>query len=79
MTSNIQTKPYMAIEGENSANNNEPKPISDQLLNDIRDGKAPEEIVQAILDKYDRDPTQFEQDWDGLMTQLKNANLLDND
>jgi len=68
----------MTIESDSSANDNEPKPVSAELLNDIRDGKAPEEIVQAILDKYDRDPTQFEQDWDGLMTQLKKANLLDN-
>ena len=54
-------------------------PVSAYISNSLREGVKPEDIVQSILAKYDRDPTQFEQDWDGLMTQLKKANLLDND
>jgi len=48
-----------------------------EILSLMKTGKTDDEIKQAILEKYDAEPTQLEQDWDDWMLQLKDANLLE--
>lgn len=51
--------------------------IAAEILMLMKTGKTDPEIKQEILQKYDAEPMQLEQDWDDWMLQLKDANLLE--
>lgn len=51
--------------------------IAADILTLMKTGKTDTEIKQEILQKYDAEPMQLEQDWDDWMLQLKDANLLE--
>lgn len=51
--------------------------IATDILTLMKTGKTDAEIKQEILQKYDAEPMQLEQDWDDWMLQLKDANLLE--
>ncbi|RYE31040.1 MAG: PqqD family protein [Sphingobacteriaceae bacterium] len=48
-----------------------------EILMLMKTGKTDVEIKYEILEKYDAEPMQLEQDWDDWMLQLKEANLLE--
>lgn len=48
-----------------------------EILQLMKTGKIEAEIKQEILQKYDTEPLQLEQDWDDWILQLKDANLLE--
>lgn len=51
--------------------------IAAEILLLMKTGKSDVAIKQEILEKYDTEPMQLEQDWDDWMLQLKDANLLE--
>ncbi|MGI4749527.1 MAG: PqqD family protein [Janthinobacterium lividum] len=51
--------------------------IAAEILLLMKIGKSDVAIKQEILEKYDAEPMQLEQDWDDWMLQLKDANLLE--
>lgn len=48
-----------------------------KILGLMKTGKTDDEIKQLVLEKYDAEPMQLEQDWEDWMLQLKDANLLE--
>ena len=51
--------------------------IAAEILLLMKIGKSDVAIKQEILEKFDAEPMQLEQDWDDWMLQLKDANLLE--
>ena len=51
--------------------------LAAEILKMMKSGRAPVEIKQVILEKYDAEPRQLDRDWDDWMLQLKQANLLE--
>lgn len=52
-------------------------PIGVEVLNLIRADKSPEQISNAILEKYSTDQVTFEQDYNDFVSILEHHNLLD--
>ncbi len=53
-------------------------PLAAELLLLLKQGLSVSEIKKNILEKYDVESSQLEQDWDDFSAQLKEANLLEN-
>jgi hypothetical protein len=52
-------------------------PIGVEILNLIREEKTPDQIGEAILDKYSTDMITFEKDYQDFIGILAHHNLLD--
>ena len=52
-------------------------PIAAEILIQLKEGVAEAGIKAAIMEKYEVDANQLEQDWDDFATQLKTGNLLE--
>ncbi|MBC8052783.1 MAG: PqqD family protein [Sphingobacteriaceae bacterium] len=52
-------------------------PIAAEILQMMKDGKSSSQIKAELLDKYHVEELQLERDWDDWMSQLKDANLLE--
>ena len=52
-------------------------PIGVEILNLIREEKSPDQISQAILDRYSTDHTTFEKDYHDFIGILYHHNLLE--
>ena len=51
--------------------------LAADILTRTRAGQTEATIKAAILEHYDVAPAQLEKDWDDLLTQLRDFNLLD--
>jgi hypothetical protein len=52
-------------------------PIGSEILLMMKDNKSLPEIKKEILSRYDVESSQFEKDYDDLMAQLRDNNLLE--
>ncbi len=52
-------------------------PIAAEILQMMKDGKSSSLIKAELLNNYDVEELQLERDWDDWMSQLKDANLLE--
>lgn len=52
-------------------------PMAAELLLLFKQGLTIAEIKNKVLEKYDVDASQLENDWDDFISQLKDAQLLD--
>jgi hypothetical protein len=48
-----------------------------EILQMMKSGKTKSEILNDLHSVYDVEVTQLEKDWDDLMSQLRDANLLE--
>lgn len=51
--------------------------VAADILELLKQGKAPSSVKERLLEKYQVDPLRLEQDWDDFINQLKQANLLE--
>jgi hypothetical protein len=52
-------------------------PVASDIITMMKDNKSPAEITKEMLSRYDIDKAQFEKDFDDLMAQLRDHNLLE--
>ncbi|MBE0638866.1 MAG: PqqD family protein [Bacteroidales bacterium] len=53
-------------------------PMGASIINDLKEGKAQLEIVQATIGKYFVEKTTFEKDFEDFLGLLKNYSLVEN-
>lgn len=52
-------------------------PLAADILRRLHEGQSPVAVKAAISATYDVTPSRLEADWDDLMAQLRDFNLLD--
>lgn len=52
-------------------------PVASDIIALMKENKSPAEITKEMLSRYDIDKVQFEKDFDDLMAQLRDHNLLE--
>ncbi len=52
-------------------------PVAAEIILLLKEGKSSKSVKETILDKYDVDATSLEKDFDDLIGQLRDSNLLD--
>ena len=51
--------------------------LAAEILQLLKEDRQAEDIKAHILSRYEVEPTQLEKDWDDLVAQLRDHNLLD--
>jgi hypothetical protein len=52
-------------------------PVAAEIIILLKEGKSPKSVKENILDRYEVDATSLEKDFDDLIGQLRDSNLLD--
>jgi hypothetical protein len=52
-------------------------PVASEMIALLREGKSPEEIKKQLLNTYEVEKITLDKDFDDLMMQLRDNNLLD--
>ncbi|MEY4110389.1 MAG: hypothetical protein RLZZ46_744 [Bacteroidota bacterium] len=52
-------------------------PVASEMIALLREGKSPEEIKKQLLNTYEVEKISLDKDFDDLMMQLRDNNLLD--
>jgi hypothetical protein len=53
-------------------------PLANEIIGLLKQGLSPSEIKIIVLEKYDVESNQLENDWDDFILQLRDGNLLEN-
>lgn len=52
-------------------------PVANEIIHLLRENRARHEIREAVLEKYDVDPSTFEKDFDDFVFQLREFRLVE--
>jgi hypothetical protein len=76
LKSNIATSENGFIFNPSTGDSFTANALATEIIAALKSGQAPEEIRNGILERYDVEANQLERDWEDLVVQLKDANLL---
>lgn len=75
---NIATSESGFIFNPSTGDSYSANPVAAEILQLMKQGSNASSIKAHILSTYEVETLRLEQDWDDFMSQLKEANLLDN-
>ena len=75
---NIATSESGFIFNPSTGDSYSANPVAAEILQLMQQGSPASSIKEHILATYEVETLRLEQDWDDFMSQLKEANLLDN-